>query len=165
MISGAPSRPPEIQVAFLPNAVRSLHGQAVVLIDVIRTSTTVVDCFSQGARAVYLSSSLEAARSPRAPIDDPMILAEVVGGEARPGATLAPSPSLLRQHPPTGRNVVICTVNGAAAAERLLGSGASSILLVGLVNLEASVQRLLDTAGERAITVVCALRKPTRSPS
>lgn len=147
----------EIRVALLPQLVASAPEGPVALIDVLRTSTTVIECFARGARAVYLSRSADAEWSRYGLGADPIILAEVPGGHPHPDATLPPSPSLTQRHPVAGRDVVVCTVNGAAAAERLLLQGASPLLLAGLVNLEAAAA-LLDgaSARKRAVTLVCA---------
>ena len=148
----------EIEVAFLPQMLSSMAEGPIALIDVLRTSTIVVECFTQGARAVYLSRSADVDWSRHGIGGDPVLLAEVPGGRARRGATLPPSPSLIQRYPVAGKNVVICTVNGAAAAECLLLRGAPRVLLAGLVNLEAAVKALLAgvPGGKRAITLVCA---------
>jgi 2-phosphosulfolactate phosphatase len=114
-------------------------------VDVIRATTTAGVYLKEGARALVLAPSLEAARLLRAPGE---VLAGEVGGLRPPGFDLGNSPREAKGV--AGRVVVMATTNGTKAAHA--ARGAAHLLLGSLQNATA---RLAAALGEE-VALVCA---------
>jgi 2-phosphosulfolactate phosphatase len=154
-----------LKVAFLPQETGEIEGKILVLIDVLRTSTTVVELLSAGARRIYLTSHLTESTRDQV-TGKPLILGEqAVGG--LPGvhihADAMPSPAALEGMEIQDRDVILSTVNGAPAAELVMKGRPRCCLVVGLTNRAASVskiQKMLNKEGND-IVIVCSGRKAT----
>jgi 2-phosphosulfolactate phosphatase len=118
-----------------------------VVVDVIRATTTAGVYLKEGARALVLAPSLEAARLLRAPGE---VLAGEVGGLRPPGFDLGNSPREAKGV--AGRVVVMATTNGTKAAHA--ARSAAHLLLGSLQNATATA-RLAAALGEE-VALVCA---------
>jgi 2-phosphosulfolactate phosphatase len=88
-----------------------LHG-AVVVIDVLRSFTTIAYAFSRGAREVIPVDSVETARELRARYPDALAVGAVGGGAPAAGLDLGNSPSRIAALDLSGRRVIQYTAGG-----------------------------------------------------
>jgi 2-phosphosulfolactate phosphatase len=131
---------PNIYVHMLPEllAGTDLSGSSVVVIDVLRASTTIIHALANGARAVFPCLSIEdawalASRFPEAE--------RLLGGERKgqliPGFDLDNSPLQYTPDRVRGKVILFTTTNGTRA---LLQSAAARRVSIGaFVNLTAVV--------------------------
>ena len=152
-----------LKVAFLPHEIMEIEGKIIVFVDVLRTSTTIVELLSVGARRIYLTSQLTEGIGELV-TGNPLILGEQsVGG--LPGvhdrADAMPSPAALEGMDIQGRDVVLSTVNGAPTAELIMKGSPRCCLVVGLTNQTASVLRIQEMLNKErnSIEIVCSGRK------
>lgn len=143
-----------LRVHCLPRLVpdQELAGSTVVVVDLLRASTTICQALASGAREVvplvHVSEALEAARGADR-------LEIVLGGErgGRPidGFDLGNSPSEYTREAVAGRRVLFTTTNGSRALwhARL----AERVLVGAIVNLSAVVASVKDCP---RVDVLCA---------
>jgi 2-phosphosulfolactate phosphatase len=133
-----------------------LAGATVVVIDVVRASTTIVTALAGGARAVVPVGSPEEARArARTWVDGPVLVGGERGGSPPAGFDCGNSPAEYTPERVAGRTVIFTTTNGTRAL--LAVEGARRVSVGGFVNA-AGVARwaaadpadvLLVCAGER----------------
>ena len=123
----------------------------VILVDVIRATTTAAAYLRAGARALVLAPSLEAARAFK---DQDMVLSGEVGGLRPPGFDLGNSPREALEAPVGGRIVVMSTTNGTKAAHAAART-AKHVLLASLFNAHAAARKALELATEE-VAILCA---------
>ena len=139
---------------FLPQLVepQALAGAAVVVIDVLRATTTIVHALAAGAREVRPCLEIDEARQLAAsyPAGE-----TVLGGERQgvriEGFDLGNSPTEYTPERVRGRTVVFTTTNGTRAMMRC--REARRVLVGALVNRRAVAAAL---AGEDQVHCVCA---------
>lgn len=134
-------------------------GGIVVVIDVLRASTTIVTALANGAAAVRTAATREAAvAAARGETGGEVLLGGERGGLRIPGFDLGNSPREYARDRVAGRTIVSTTTNGTAAIAAC--PRADEILVGALVNRRAAalVARGLAAAGAapRAIHLVCA---------
>jgi 2-phosphosulfolactate phosphatase len=146
--------PKRLSVYALPAVVRpeELAGGAVVVIDVLRASTTIIHALETGAREVVPFLDVEEAREfARATPGHDVIL----GGERRglpiPGFHLGNSPEDYTRDRVAGKAIAFTTTNGTRAI--LHARQADRVLIGAFVNAGAVVAELL---GEESIHLLCA---------
>jgi 2-phosphosulfolactate phosphatase len=88
-----------------------LHG-AVVVIDVLRSFTTIAYAFAQGAREVIPVDSVESARGLRERYPDALAIGAVGGGAPAPGLDIGNSPAKVAELDLTGRRIIQYTAGG-----------------------------------------------------
>ena len=147
-----------VDLAFTP---RGLDGAGprpvVVLIDVLRATSTIATLFQLGARRVRVTAGLrQAQRMGRA---GEAVCAELPSGAQAPHCELPVSPALLRRERVEGREVVFCTTNGTRALH-LAAPRAERVLIGSLLNATAVAERAVRLAVElgSGIVVACAGR-------
>lgn len=126
------------------------YAGVVVVVDVIRATTTAAAYLRAGARALVLAPSLEAAWALKGREE---VLAGEVGGLRPPGFDLGNSPREVAGL--EGRTVVMATTNGTRAAHAV--RGARAILLGSLQNATAVAQEAARLGEE--VALVCAGRE------
>jgi 2-phosphosulfolactate phosphatase len=128
-------------------APADLLDRPVVVLDILRATSSIVEALSAGARAIY----------PVASIEDALRLANSFGrdevllcGERKcvriDGFDLGNSPPEFTRERVAGKTLVMSTTNGTAAMS-LTGS-ASRVLIGSLLNLTAVVDELVRTDAE-----------------
>ncbi len=134
---------PTLHVGLLPALVHpdEVPEALVVVIDVLRASTTMIEALAHGAREVITRGDVEsalrqAAKFPRGQV----VLGGERGGVAPAGFDLGNSPSEYTPQAVAGRSVVFTTTNGTAALERARTAG--RVVVGGFVNLSACVAEL-----------------------
>jgi 2-phosphosulfolactate phosphatase len=158
----------KIDVFFTPGEFAGLDlPERVVVIDVLRATSTMVEALANGARAIV----------PVATVDDAARIAQNIGrdsvllcGERRAlpieGFDLGNAPPEFEAERVSGKSLVMTTTNGtrallAVAERRGAGDGEASQILVGsFLNLSAIIRRLNEADGAApAAALVCAGRE------
>lgn len=148
----------EVDVAFTPGLLaRGTTPPVVVLVDVLRATSTVTALFSLGARGVEIAGGLTQAR--RRVMDGRVACAEEPSGRQAPRTELPVSPSRLTAEAVAQREVVLCTTNGTRALRRV-APHAEQLLLGCLMNASAAAEQALELATrlETGLSIVCAGR-------
>jgi 2-phosphosulfolactate phosphatase len=128
----------------------------VVVIDILRASTSIVQALSAGAKSIY----------PVASIEDALRLANTFGrdevllcGERKclriEGFDLGNSPREFTRDRVEGKTLVMSTTNGTHLMS--LTGGASRVLIASLLNLRAVVEELVRTEAEPVL--ICSGRE------
>lgn len=144
----------EVHVHNLPRqvAARELAGSSVVVIDVLRASTTICQALASGATEVvpYLEVD-EAVATAQAAGRANVVLGGERGGRRIADFDLGNSPAEYTRHSVGGRRVLITTTNGtrALAHARL----AKRVVVAAFVNLSAVAASIGE---EPRIDVLCA---------
>jgi 2-phosphosulfolactate phosphatase len=128
-----------------------VYPDVVLVVDVIRATTTGAVLLEAGAEALYLTGDLEAARAFK---DADVLLAGEVGGLKPPGFDLGNSPREALEAPVGGRIVVMSTTNGTKAAH-VAAKTAKHVLLASLYNAHAAARLALELATEE-VAILCA---------
>jgi 2-phosphosulfolactate phosphatase len=143
-----------LAVHFLPALVSAdeLAAGDVVMIDVLRASTTITHALAAGASAVVPCREVEEARSMAANFPPgTVVLGGERGGLPIAGFNLGNSPTQYTRTAVEGKTVVFTTTNGTLALMQC--KAAARVLIGGFVNLSAVVERL---TGQRPIHLLCA---------
>lgn len=115
--------------------------EGVVVIDVLRATSTAVTALANGcAGIVPVASPAEARREAARMASHQPLLAGERGGRKIKGFDLGNSPLEFRPEIVKGRVIVFCTTNGTKALLR--ARRARRVLLAALLNLGAVVQRI-----------------------
>lgn len=148
----------KLDVFLTPGEVTppALAGRPVVVIDVLRASTTIVQALSAGARSVFPVGSIEEAlRLANTFGRDEVLLA----GERRclpiDGFDLGNSPREFTPERVRGKTVVMTTTNGTAAMQ--LTVNAAPVFIGALINLGAVIEQLVEI--ETDPIILCAGRE------
>jgi 2-phosphosulfolactate phosphatase len=143
-----------LNVTNLPRFVseRELAGSAVVVIDVLRATTTICQALASGAKDVTPFVEVEEARAAAAAADRAEI---VLGGERQgkriDGFDLGNSPAEYTRAAVAGRRVLMTTTNGTRALRHAHLAG--RVLVGAVVNLSAVVASVKD---EPRVDILCA---------
>jgi 2-phosphosulfolactate phosphatase len=130
-----------------------LIGSDVVLIDVLRSTTTICYALSEGAlRVLPVADQGEATSFVEVLDRDKLVLGGEKDGRPIQGFDLGNSPLEYNEANVGGRNVVLRTSNGTQALKRM--RHLPGVLITAFVNLSAVVKRLLES--ERDLVICCA---------
>ena len=133
-------------------APADLADGTVVVIDVLRASTTIIHALEAGATEVTPCAEVEQAREMAAALPQGHVL---LGGERNglriDGFDLGNSPEEYTPELVAGKNIVFTTTNGTRAIERC--DQARRLLIGGFVNAESLCREL---AGEPKVHLLCA---------
>jgi 2-phosphosulfolactate phosphatase len=151
----------KLDVYFTPLGLSTgdLAGRGVIVIDVLRATTTIVTALANGAKAVVPAATSEEAVRLTANLERNAI---VLAGERRlqriEGFNLGNSPREVTAEAVGGKTVFLATTNGTPA---LVGvTGADPILMGGAVNFSALAERAAAIFKERGhLAIVCAGRE------
>ncbi len=151
----------KLSVRFTPVGVNAgaLAGRPVLVIDILRATTTMVAALGAGAKAIL----------PAAGAEDALKLAQnlkggdvLLAGERRaeriPGFALGNSPLEMTPAVVAGKTLVMTTTNGIQAV--LAAEGGRPVLMGAAVNFTAAVaaaRGAFEQAGE--LTILCAGRE------
>ena len=145
--------PPTINVHLLPALVEphELVGRTVVVIDVLRATTTIIHALAAGAKEVVPLLEVEEARQLAAKLPGQAVLGGERGGQRIEGFDLGNSPLEYTPAAVGGKTLVFTTTNGTRAMLRC--KQAHRILIVAFVNFSAVCRELAE---EQQIDIVCA---------
>jgi 2-phosphosulfolactate phosphatase len=143
----------QLDVYLLPDLAEpaSLAGRTVVVIDVLRATTTIVHALAAGAREVVPCLEVDEARQVAARLGGGAVLGGERRGVAIAGFDLGNSPAEYTQERVGGKTVVFTTTNGTRAMQRCKLAG--RVLLGAFVNFSAVCREL---AGSNSVALVCA---------
>ncbi|UBV43425.1 2-phosphosulfolactate phosphatase [Deinococcus taeanensis] len=141
-----------LRVDLLPHGT---YPDVVVVIDVLRATTTAVTYLERGADALLLTATPDIALALRDGADNsPYLLGGERGGLPIPGFDFGNSPVEAAGQNFTGRTVVMNTTNGTGAAHTAAATG-KHVFLAALTNAHAAARRARASATEE-IAIVCA---------
>jgi 2-phosphosulfolactate phosphatase len=148
-----------VDVALLPS-LREPGDGAVIVIDVLRATTSLAAVFAGGAAEVIVCGSLRAARGAAAALERagarPLLFGETRSRRPK-GFDFGNSPVELSRAVLRGRTLVCATTNGTRAFLSVRDAGA--VFAGALVNREAAVRAALDEARDGRLTLLCAGRE------
>ncbi|WP_027892982.1 2-phosphosulfolactate phosphatase [Calidithermus chliarophilus] len=144
------STPKRLRVDLLPQPGLT-YPDVVLVVDVIRATTTAAAFLEAGASAIYISAGLEQARAFK---DHDVVIAGEEGGLMPAGFDYGNSPREALEAPVTGKTVVMATTNGTRAAH-IAAATAKHVLLASLYNAHAAARLANDLATEE-VAILCA---------
>jgi 2-phosphosulfolactate phosphatase len=151
----------KIDVHFTPLGLVAgdLNGRGVVVLDVLRATTTIVTALAHGARAVVPAASSEEAVRLTANLEKNGFL---LAGERRcvriEGFALGNSPREMTPEVVRGKTIFLATTNGTPAL--VAAQGGDPVLVAGAVNFTAALERARALFAERGdLVIVCAGRE------
>lgn len=150
----------KIDVYYTPLGLNAgdLTGRAVVVIDVLRATSTIVTALAAGAKAIVPAASSEEAVRLTANLEKNGI---VLAGERRllkiDGFALGNSPREMTKDAVGGKTLFLATTNGTPAL--LAAQGGDPVLVAAALNFSAVAERARNLFTERGdLVVICAGR-------
>ena len=128
-----------IEVYFLPSTLKpeNLVDRVVIVVDILRATTTITASLHSGAKCVIPRPSIESARETH----DRLGNGSVMGGERKgkkiDGFHFGNSPPEYTREVIENKTLILATTNGTVAMERC--RQAKQVLIGAFVNLEAVV--------------------------
>lgn len=150
-----------IDVYFTPASINptDLAGRGVVVIDALRTTTTVIAALAHGAKAVIPAASAEEAVRLAANLEKDGVL---LAGERKTlkidGFALGNSPREMTKEAVAGKTIVLATTNGTAAI--VTAGGGNPVFLGAPANFKALAARAREVlTGHGDLVILCAGRE------
>ncbi|AKD03408.1 2-phosphosulfolactate phosphatase [Pontibacter korlensis] len=142
---------PNIDVCFSPELLHlyDLKGKAVVAVDILRATSTMVTAFAEGAANIFPVMELEECR---AFAGQGCLTAAERNGIKAEGFDLGNSPFGYMGGNVKGRNIAITTTNGTRAIR--MSEEAKEIVIGAFLNLQAVADHLAELGLD--VLVVCA---------
>lgn len=133
----------------------SLDGSVVVVIDVIRATTTMTEALANGARAIYPTASTEEAVRLAQSLgrEDTLLCGERKAAKVE-GFDLGNSPAEFTAAAVGGKRLVMSTTNGTRAL--LAGAEGDRLLACAFTNLGAVARAVRDAD---SVAILCAGRE------
>jgi 2-phosphosulfolactate phosphatase len=133
----------------------ALESATVVVVDVVRATTTLVEALANGARGIYATPSTEEAVKLAQSLgrEDTLLCGERKGAKV-PGFDLGNSPREFTRDAIEGKRLVMSTTNGTRALAK--GQDGARLLTCAFTNLSAVAKAVQDA--ERLV-VLCAGRE------
>jgi len=129
-----------------------LTGRTVVVLDVLRATTTMTTALAAGATEIRVFDNIDAARSAAAEFTGLKILCGEVKAVRPPGFDLGNSPDEFRRDLVAGKTMFMSTTNGTRA---IVAAKNAAVLLVGaIVNAQSVAARVLAAAND--LTLLCS---------
>ncbi|MBN1685879.1 MAG: 2-phosphosulfolactate phosphatase [Spirochaetales bacterium] len=130
-----------------------LSGSAVVIIDVLRATTSMYYIFHAGGRAVYPVAEVEAAREKKKLMPEALLCGER-GGVAPPGFDMGNSPEAFRDADLSGREIILTTTNGTQAVAS--ARNADMIIAASFCNAASVAAYLHKKTKEMPVYLLCS---------
>lgn len=142
-----------LDAVFLPSlvAAEQLRGQAVVLIDVLRATSTIVTALCHGAVQVIPCAEIEQAREMVAQFPPRGLLGGERKGLRIEGFDLGNSPLEYTPAAIGGRTILLATTNGTPAIQ--VCREAEAVWIASFANVQAIAEKVRD---EPHVTFLCA---------
>jgi 2-phosphosulfolactate phosphatase len=148
----------KIDVFFTPFALGAsdLGGRTVVVVDVLRATTTIAVALANGAKAVLPAGTTEEALRIAQNLErDAVILAGERKSERIPGFALGNSPTEFGPQVVGGKTIVMSTTNGTGAF--VAAQAAREVIACAAVNFSTVVERCRTVLAERGdLVILCA---------
>jgi 2-phosphosulfolactate phosphatase len=130
-----------------------LRDKNVVVIDILRSSTTITAALKNGAREIIPVGSVESAVKVSGNLFGDVVLR---GGERNgkiiPGFNLGNSPAEYTEEAVKGKSIIFCTTNGSGAMVR--GKYAKNMAVCGFVNISLVVDFVKQINED--FSIICA---------
>lgn len=147
--------PTAVFVHLLPETLchHDLRDGTVVILDVLRASTVIVQALQSGAEGVIPVADVEIARALADQMENkPVLLGGERNGILIPGFDLDNNPLAYTPKIVTGRVIVFTTTNGTSALDK--ARTARTLLIGAMINRMAVAKRLASVSGP--VHLVCA---------
>ena len=148
----------KIEVFFSPAGIDELgmRGRNVIIIDVLRATTTICTALSNGAREVIPTADIENATKISSNLSsDSRLLGGERQGKKIDGFDLGNSPAEYTPEKVKNRSIIFTTTNGAGAIHKC--RYASTALVASFVNVSAIVETIVEIGG--TWTILCSGRQ------
>jgi 2-phosphosulfolactate phosphatase len=134
-----------------------LREKNVIVIDVLRSSTTVIAALSNGAREVIPVGSIESAvKISGSLFGDVTLRGGERNGKIIQGFNLGNSPLEYTEATVRGKSIIFCTTNGSLAMAK--SRYARTMAVGGFVNMSAIIEFILGLNSD--VLLLCAGRPP-----
>lgn len=150
-----PKKNIKIEVHFTPSEIddMGLKDKNVVVIDVLRASTTIATALHNGAKEIIPVNSLENVMKISSNLFGGVTLrAGERNGRMIEGFNLGNSPLEYREDVIKGKSIILMTTNGSTAIVK--GKHAKNLIVAGFINLNLVVKFL--AALQEDIVIVCS---------
>lgn len=150
----------KLEVYLTPEGLApgSLRGLPVIVIDILRTTTTIAAAIAAGVRGIYPVASTDEALRLKRDLGGDTVLAGERRGLPVPGFDLGNSPREMTPERVRERRVVLATTNGTPALVR--AAGARRVLAGAAVNFDAVAAEARTILAEHGrLVFVCAGRE------
>ncbi len=147
----------KLEVLFTPSELpTTLNDRTVVVIDVLRATSTMVEALANGAKNIFaVATTDEAVKIAQGIGRDQTLLAGERNCVRIEGFDLGNSPLEMTQQTVGGRQLIMTTTNGTAALAAV--ASARKVLIASLLNVDAVAREMATIEG--GITLVCAGRE------
>ncbi len=151
----------KLSIYFTPLGVtdQAIAGRPVVVIDVLRTTTSMVAALANGARAILPAASTEEALRLAQNLErDDILLVGERGSNRVEGFALGNSPLEMTAEAVSGKTLVMATTNGTPAL--VAAEGGDPVLIAAVTNFSAVAARArkeFDRCGE--LSMLCSGRE------
>ncbi|MFQ6046537.1 MAG: 2-phosphosulfolactate phosphatase [Gemmatimonadales bacterium] len=150
-----------LSVFFTPLGVTAadVAERPVLVVDLLRTTTTVVAALGNGARAVVPAATADEALRLAANLEkDSVLLAGERRMERIEGFALGNSPREMTREVVEGKTIVMATTNGTAAI--VAAQAGDPVYVVSATNFSAAVEKARPAFEERGeIVILCSGRE------
>lgn len=140
-----------IDVCLSPDLMHlyAVEGKSVVVVDILRATSSMVTGFAHGVSGIYPVAKLEDCRAMKA---KGYLIAGEREGEKVPDFDLGNSPFEYMAPELTGKLIALTTTNGTQAIAKSLG--AAEIIIGAFLNLSAVAEHLIKSNND--ILIICA---------
>ncbi len=144
-----------MRVNFFPTIEQvdrdALHGSVVLVIDVLRSSSSIIAALENGAKRVIPVADIETATRLVKEEDRPeKVLAGERKGERIEGFDLGNSPLEFKAETVGNKTVVMCTSNGTRALSTI--PRAKGVLVCAINNVSSVVEKVVN---EDSVSIIC----------
>jgi 2-phosphosulfolactate phosphatase len=130
-----------------------IKGKTGVVIDVIRTTTTITTAFKNGCLRIIPVLTVEEAFARKAGMKSrDVLLGGAQSGEKIEGFDLGNSPLEYKEERIKNKTVILRTTNGTKTLKKI--SDAEDILIASFMNIQSVVSALIDL--NRDVVIVCS---------
>lgn len=140
-----------VEALFVAQDIEETGKKTVILIDVLRTSATLITMLGRGARGILVAGRPEEARVHRDRLGHCLLCGES-GGSRPPDFHYGNSPGDYEHLPLEGQQLVFTSSNGAKAMARLVGEG-RRVLIGSYTNAASVVRAALTDAQNRSADI------------
>jgi 2-phosphosulfolactate phosphatase len=152
----------QVQVVHLPRDLKPEHVEtrAVVVLDVLRATTSMIAALDAGANEIRIFDSLDAARAAARGVADQKLLCGETRCKRPDDFDLGNSPGEFSRARVAGRTLFMSTTNGTRA---IVAARSAPLILIGALVNAAAVARVLREQ-QRDVTFLCAGTNGQRAP-
>ena len=143
----------DLVLTHIPITDEKLKNRMVVIIDVLRASTTICEALMHGAKEIIPVLNVADAMSLAGNLSrDNLLLCGEREGNVIEGFNLGNSPLEYTADVVAGKSLIFTSTNGSVALVK--ASSAKSAIITGFINISASVDKLMES-GENVL-IICS---------